>query len=68
MLSGSINGMNSKQARQHNDAFPFTVAPCDNTRSFPMRSFPTIELARAYAAAQGARPFIIALPSGALAQ
>ncbi len=58
--------MNAKQAQTHNTMSPFTVAPCDNTRAFEMRSFTTEQLARDYAAQTGGRPWVIALPSGAL--
>jgi hypothetical protein len=58
--------MNATQAAAHNASFPFTVAPCDNNRSFPVRSFTTQELAANYAAQQGSRPFVIAVPSGAV--
>jgi hypothetical protein len=58
--------MNAKQAAQHNATYPFTVAPCDNTRSFDMRSFATEQSARDYAATVGGRPYVIARASGAV--
>ena len=59
--------MTTQQAQQHNDSFPFTAAPCDYCRSFPMRSFPTLAEASKYAKAFRV-PYVVALPSGAVTE
>ena len=57
--------MTSTEARRHNEAFPFTVAAANNARSFPTRSFATLDEARTYAKAQNPRPWVIADAEGA---
>jgi hypothetical protein len=39
---------------------PFVVAPCDNSRAFPIESFATLALALTYAASVAPLPFVIA--------
>lgn len=59
--------MNADQAHQHNLAFPFTVCPCSSIlHHFDLRSFTTIEGARAYAHQQRHAWQIVASASGAL--
>lgn len=56
----------TSRKRTNHAAHPYTVAPRDYSRAFEIRSFPTADAARQYAHRQGGRPFVIALPSGAV--